>query len=466
MLKLLIVKKYILLGTAIVIINFGLSFLLPSGGVFADSLSYFGIAADLPNPVTDLFPFGYPLMLRAFFEIFGDYFWAYKFLNTAMIVVVLVFSFRKKFYFKETVLLFTGKTLFFVFSIAISEGLFIFLLYFLLYFFHQILIENKKSYLSVVFASLIMIAMLMVRYSGMYIYLAIIVFSAYYFFKTKGRIISRKLLVFLALSGFGMSVYLLFNFNMFGSFTGENLRGKPEEILPIYILRDLLGTANAVNPYIGLKPASNSVASLAFQFFVLLIDIGVFIYLVKFFRKAKSTFFYDFHVLLWTICGCYAVSLLVSGWFQQIEEMSTRLMAAANFCLFFSFLILYFKDNRPDKTLFRIACFFIAFQTLYALKSPENYLENRKEIEPQMSEFKHKKYLYDNQRVGAEAVTTYHIPVLNKTFQYKHTNNQEGEIKQSIAGTINPKIKWLKYDTVTDKSDVLYTSELNFKQKK
>ena len=127
--------KYIILAIIILIINFIQSFFLPSGGIYADSLSYFEIASDLPNPVTNLFPVGYPAALRGFFEIFKDYFWASKFLNTAMILIIFLFSYMKRFYFRETVLLFTGKTFLFVFSIAISEGLFVFLLYFLLYYF-------------------------------------------------------------------------------------------------------------------------------------------------------------------------------------------------------------------------------------------------------------------------------------------------------------------------------------------
>lgn len=455
--------KYIVLAVFVIVLNFIHSFFLPSGGVYADSLSYFEIATDLPNPVTDLFPLGYPAMLRGFFEVFGDYFWAAKFLNTTMLVVILLFSYFKRFYFKETVLLMTGKTILFVFSIAISEGLFVFLLYFLLYYLNKILVENRKSYKDVLIASVIMLMMFTVRYSGIYVYLSIGAFSAILFFKGKDKSQIRGMILFLFLSGLGIAGYLLFNHNTFGSFTGENLRGKPEEILPIYIVRDLLGTANAIDPYIGLKPSSNSMASLAVQFVVLLIDVFVFVYFLRYFRKAKETNSYHFHALLWMIAIGYAISLLVSGWLQQIEEMNTRMMAAANICLFFSFLILYFKYSASDKLIFRVACFFLVFFTLYSLKNPVNYFENRNQIEPQMPKFNQKKYLYNNDRGGADAVTTYYIPIIKKTFQYKHTNNQKGDVKQSIAGTINPKIKWLKYDTIKDKSQVLYTSELILK---
>ncbi len=454
-------KKYVILSVIIILINFGLSFLMPSGGIYADSLSYFEIATDLPNPVTNLFPLGYPAALRLFFGIFRDYFWAAKVLNTTMIFVVMLFSYCKRFYFKETVLLLAGKTCFFVFSIAISESLFVFLLYFLLYYLYQILQNKALDFKNILLASVLMFLLFATRYSGIYVYLSIGMFFVYQWIVSNNKKELIGVVSFLMLSGLGIGSYLFFNYTTFCSFTGENLRGKPEEILPIYVLRDLLGTANVIDPYIGLKPSSNSFASLAFQFLVLILDIFIFLYILKFLRRAKETLDFSFHQLLWIITIVYAVCLIVSGWFQQIEEMNVRMMAAANVCLFFSFLILYFKYGENDKLIFRIGCFFLAFFTLYTLKNPMSYYKNRKQIEPQMLNVKRKKYLYNNERGGEEAYTTYTIPLINRSFRYKHTNYQKGDIKQSIIGTLNPKIKWQKYDTIKDKSSVLYTSEFN-----
>jgi len=455
--------KYIVLAVFILILNFVHSFFLPSGGVYVDSLSYFGIASDLPKPETDLFPLGYPIALRGFYELFKDYFWAYKFLNTSMILVIFLFSYIRKFYFKETILLFTGKTFLFVFFMAISESLFIFLFYFLIYFLYQILVRKTLRYKDCIFASLILFGMFTVRYSGIYIYLSLLIFTAIFFFKNWDKQKLFGLITIVIISGLGIAGYLLFNITEFGSLTGENLRGKPAEMLPVYVLRDLLGTANSINPYIGLKPASNSFLSLTFQCFILLIDIFVLIHFLKFFKKAKETNAYSFHMFLWVTAVCYACCLIASGWFQQIEEMNTRMMAAANVCIFFSFLILYFKTKNSDKRIFRIACFFLAFITIYSLKNPTNYLDNKNQIESQMPKFANRKFLINNEREGAEIYTTYHIPIINKTFRYNHTNNQKGNLKQDLAGSINPKIKWLKYDTVKDKSQVLYTSELILK---
>ncbi|WP_267405492.1 MULTISPECIES: hypothetical protein [unclassified Chryseobacterium] len=450
--------KYKIAAIIIVITYFVHTFFLPTGGIGADSLSYFGIASDLPKIKTNLFPLGYPLLLEIGHFFTKDYFWSSKILNLLLTSTILLFSYFKKYYFRETVLLFMGKTFFFVFAGTLSEGTFIFFLYFMIYFLHQVFMK-KNMVRNAVFASIALTCLFTVRYSGVYIYLSALVFGVFVFNKIKNKEYFKPYLFFVILSGIGVGGYLLFNFLNLGNFTGENLRGKPIWISYIYTVRDIFGLANAVDPYIGIKPASNSLASMAFQFFVFVIDILLFRYLLTYYRKAKGTQLYYFHQLLWITAAVYGVSLLLSGYFQQIEEMGVRLQAAANVCLFFSFLILYFQNQKSDKWIWRIGCFFFVFLVAYSLKSPSNYLKNKHQIQPQMEKFKDKVYIYNDQK-EIKNVTKYHIPIINKSFTYEHTNNQKGEIKQSLAGTFYPQIKWVKYDTVRDKSKVLYTSWL------
>lgn len=455
-------KKYVVLAVAIVLIYFFQSFFLAAGGIGADSLSYFGIASDLPRPETNLFPLGFPVLVQLFHWIFQDYFWAAKLLNISMVIGILVFSWFKRFYFKETVLLFTGKTVFFVLNIVNSEGPFIFLLYFLLYFLHERFRGKMKAETFIMGSSLLMIAMFSVRYSAIYIYLGIGVFWMVKMMKGNHTPYKNDLFKFLMLSGAGIAGYLGFNYTTFGSFTGENLRGAPAQYQFIYLFRDFLGMTNVIDPFIGLKPASNSIGSMTFQVLVMVLDVGLLFYFIKLYKRKKASLARDFHHLLWIIGGVYTVTLFISGLFQQIEEMNVRMLAAANFCLFFSFLLIYFKDLNSDKMIFRVGCFLLIFLTAYSLKMPENYLENKREIARQMPKFKYKKFIFDDEK-ERKLVTTYEIPILKTTFQYSHTNAQQGTIKQSIAGTVNPQIKWLKYDTISDKSQVLYTSQLRLK---
>ncbi|HEX7870752.1 MAG TPA: hypothetical protein VF455_11635 [Chryseobacterium sp.] len=453
--------KYKVLAVLIVIIYFIQPFFFSNGGIGADSLSYFGIAVDLPHPETNLFPLGYPVMLRMIYNLVGDWFWTARILSLLFMIIILSFSYFKKFYFRETILLFTGKTCFFVFTQAMSEEPFIFFLYFLFYFLHQLFSEEKKDYKNAIYASVMLICMFLVRYSGIYIYVSVLVFFLLMFFNLKTKLYFKPFVLFVFLSGLGVSSYLLFNYLHFGSFTGENLRGAPMGRSSIFILRSILGVTNVVDPFIGIKPASNSFLSIGFQFFVFLIDVCLFIYMLKFFKKAKNDSNYYFHIFLWIITFVYSIALFFSGWFQQIEEINVRMLAAANVAIFFSFLILYFKYSISDKWIWRIGCFFFVFLTIYNLKDLSNFLKNKNQIEPQMSRFVGKKYLFNDEK-NKVTTTNYHIPVINKSFNYIHTNKQIGSIKENIIGSLNPKIKWLMQDTIKDKSKVLYTSEINF----
>ena len=452
-------KKYVYLAVVIVIVYFFYSFFLAAGGIGADSLSYFGIASDMPKLVTNLFPLGFPALIKVFHFVFSDYYWAAKMLNISMVISILLFSYFKQFYFRETVLLFTGTSIFFAMGLVVSEGPFLFLLYFLIYLFHQKLVEKIKSGTFIFLGSLVMVLLFTIRYSGIYIYLGVALFWLIMVLKRKTSTSKIDLFKFLVLSGVGIGGYLCFNYFTFGSFTGEHLRGAPAKYYPVYIFRDLLGMTNVIDPIIGLKPASNSFVSLAFQVLLMVVDFVLLKYLIKLYRSKKEIITVEFHHLLWLIAGIYTVALFLSGLFQQIEEMNVRMLAAANFILFFSFLLIYFKDLKSDRFIFKLGCFFLAFLTLYGLKSPENYLQSKEQITKQMPKFSSRKYLYDNEQ-NQKLTTTYHFPILKKSFKYQHTNTQKGAIKQSIAGTVNPSIKWLKYDTIPDKSLMLYTSEL------
>ena len=113
-------RKYVFLAVVVTVIYFFQSFFLPTGGIGADSLSYFGIASDLPQLKTNLFALGFPVLIKIFHFIFQDYFWAGKILNISMVTMILLFLDVKKFYFREMVFLFASKNFLFAFNLVIS----------------------------------------------------------------------------------------------------------------------------------------------------------------------------------------------------------------------------------------------------------------------------------------------------------------------------------------------------------
>ena len=455
-------RKYQILAVVVIVVCFCFSFLLPTGGVVMDSLSYFGISTDFPELKTNLFPLGFPALIWVFQQVIPDYFWASKFVMMFLMILVLLFSYLKQFYFKETLLLIIGKTCFFSYTFVLSEGFFLTLLYFLIYCFHQRFTEKLGIKKFLCFSALLMAMMFSVRYSAIYVYLAIGLFWVFSIFKFSDKCNNKIIFQFLLISGLGIGMYLGFNYFVFGSFVGEHLRGEPVDITNIDVVRNFFGAVNVFDPYIFVKPASNSFGSLGFQFLLMLLDLALLIYFVKIINKKKDFIAFNFHAFLWMIALVYTLSLLVSGVFQQIEELNTRMLAAANFCLYFSFLIVYFKNLKSDKIIWCISIGFLVFTILYSYKDATNYLNYKEEIAVQMTKFKDKKYLINNEKEET-IVTQYKIPFINKSFDYQHQSHQKGSVKLIIAGTINPRIKWLKQDTVTDKSKVLYTSQLILK---
>lgn len=453
--------KYKILAGIVIVLYFLQSFLLSYGGIGADSLSYFGIASDFPDLKTNLFPLGYPLLLKSIYFFLNDYFWTYKVINVFLMIFIILFSWKSNLFFRETVLLFTGKTLFLVFTSAISENLFIFFLYFLGYHLYKLLQqENVKKH--VLWASVIMFLMFMTRYSGIYIYSGIIIFFLWMIFSKKYINFFNPLFFFLLFSGVGILGVLAFNFVYFESFVGENLRGTPAQYTSVDLLRNIFGSVNAINPFIGIKPSSNSYYSLGFQFVLFIVDVLLLFLFIKKYKKFSQENESTFHQFLWITAFTYTLCLFLSGFFQQIEEQNVRMLAAANFCLFFSWLILYFQSAESDRFIWKLSVFFLFFTALYSVKTPVNFLKKRREIAFQMGKFKEKKYLFNDERL-LKKETTYVIPIIHKEFNYIHTNSQTGEMKQTLAGSINPQIKWLKQDTVKDKSKVLYTSQLVLK---
>jgi oligoendopeptidase F len=79
------------------------------GGINLDTLFYVRQAIDLPKIESNLFPLGYPALLRLVHFFCDDYFWSGKILNGICLLAILAFSWHKNFYFRETCILLSTK---------------------------------------------------------------------------------------------------------------------------------------------------------------------------------------------------------------------------------------------------------------------------------------------------------------------------------------------------------------------
>lgn len=440
-------------------------FWIPAGGITADSISYFRLANDFPNVKWSLFPLGYPLLLKVFHLVTNDFFWSSRILNCLLYTSIALFAYCRKFYFKETVILLTTKIFFFSFYNAISEGLTFVLFYFLVYYLERFFRGDLKGSQFYLPAAACFIFSFVVRYSSLYIGVAMGLFYLIFYFKQRNEINFWKhdFLKFLFVSGLGIVAYCLFNYFSFGDFMGEKYRNDPPIIDIEDLLRNIASIFNSFNPILGIKFNGNSTLIIVLELILWLVNL-VFIY---FFYKVWKEHFKNnkgyFHLLL-ILCGIvYTGFLFVTQFYQGIEELNMRMLSESSFFYFISVIILYYKKLKFEKIIFSLAAFSLLFNSLYVLKIPSDYLDRKNEVEDTLSHLNGKEFFYDD-LVNENKVVKYNIPIINKEVEYVHANQQDGYIDGNIVMAKNPKIEWIVEDTVKDKSRVVYASDLNKKR--
>lgn len=198
----------------------------------------------------------------------------------------------------------------------------------------------------------------------------------------------------------------------------------------------------------GIKLNSSTNLVLVSQFILLCIDLFFGYWFVKIWRKEFKAGFSWFHFLLIFTGIVYGTFLFSTYFYQGIEEINIRMTCEISFCFFFSVIILYFKQKRNEKLIYRLAIFTLFFTALYTLKNHENFLKEKKIIEQKFSKLKNKKYFYNN---IPDRETFYEIPIINKKIKYTHPDSQSWRVNKNIIMAKDPRILWLKKDTVKNK---------------
>ena len=75
-----------------------------------------------------------------------------------------------------------------------------------------------------------------------------------------------------------------------------------------------------------------------------------------------------------------------------------------------------------------------------------------------------KKYFFIND-ADKKRIDHYQIPIINKEIKYEHQNLQDASINGDIMMMRSPYILWILKDTVKNKSEVIYSSDLRGKIK-
>lgn len=456
--------KYWVLFIFVILKTAVLPFFLPSGGITSDSVDYFRITVGFPKIVTDLFPLGYPFLVKIFYYIIPDYFYSTKIINVLGICFIGLFSYYKKFFFKETIILLTFK-IFSLFLFSYSEPPFLVLEYLLVYYFHQYFSGELKGIRFVFPASVIMVCMFLVRYSGIYIYLAIGLYFLYYTIKNKlfKTFYYKSYFYFLIFSAIGILGYVGFNYTHFNDFIGESSRGLPNyNNIYTFSHENFLGVINVLNPILSVKVTEySSSIMLLIGIVLILIDISLlFMFFIGYKKLFKKEVNY-FHQLLLTIGIVYLGCMIFSEYTQRIEIISTRMICESSFVLFFSFLILYYKCF-PAKTkwLFILGVISLLYSIIAIIKTPSNYLKNREKVEYALKKRKEVKYFYRDSN-GGDGKMTIKIPFIDKKIDYTNVNIISGNYNLYIVTGLVPSIKLISNDKdIKDKNQILYNSQI------
>ncbi|MDR2123278.1 MAG: hypothetical protein LBP34_09160 [Flavobacteriaceae bacterium] len=440
-------------------------FFLSSGGTAPDSLSYFKLTEDLPEINANLFPIGYPLLLNLPNYFVDDYFYSSKILNVFGIIFIGIFSYYKKFYFRETVILLTFRVFLNIYPYSYSESVFLTLLYFLVYYFHEYFTGKIYGLRFIVPASLLAIYLVMIRYSGVYIYIATGIYFLFFVLRNKNipSVFKKDYFCFLGLSALGIGGYLLFNYYHFGGFFGENIRSKPDiDNFWHFTYENLLGVINIVNPIFSFKILQiKNIYALWMEIIIIALDLLFLVYFIFYYIRYFKNKITPFHQLLLTVGISYMLFMFISEYTQSIELLNTRMLCESSFVLFFSFLLLYY-ENFPEKVknMFLIGCISLFCNIVYLVKIPENYLHNRSMVKKILQNKKEAGYFYDDTK-NEKKVSIYKIPFINKTLEYAHPYLQSGQVNLNIIRTLNPHIQAIKDDgLIDDKSKIIYNSEI------
>jgi hypothetical protein len=410
------------------------------GGINLDTLFYVRQAIDLPKIESNLFPLGYPALLRAVHFFCGDYFWSGKILNGICLLAILAFSWHKNFYFRETCILLCTKAGIGLLPFSFSEVPFLTLLYFLIFLLHSYSqnrpIKGWLFWMLLVFSGLILI-----RHSAIFL-LPAFGFVGLILFVKKGKAAfgeDKLWYWFLVLAAALLTIYLAWNFKSFGSLFGENLRGAPEAMSHSewmnHIFLNFKGLMGAANPFFTLVFQHGDLGLIGWL--VMLPDLffaGLMFWL--FWKGATG----EFAKMLLVFSISFLALMFLASLKAGIEVLNTRLLAPGLWLLYFAFLI-SFSSKIKSRILFSLAFFSLVINLALLLKTPASYLKIRERARLDLARKPEAKYfLVDKDHLP---LSSYPIPFTGKVLKYQHPVLAQSYINRHALMMLRPELQEL-----------------------
>jgi len=433
-------KSTILLLLALPVSYFLLFLLRPDGGINLDGIFYARMALQLPAMENNLFPPGYPVLLRLMHFFTQDYFVAGKVLHFLCLTGILAFSYRQKFYFRETILLLCSRAGIGIWSFSYSEIPFLGCLYLQFFLVEQYLNGKAGRFWLPAMISL-QLSMLLLRYSGVFMLAGPLLFTLLIFLsggsKGKGQI--RKWLYYLLGSFLLMAVYLLWNKDVFGSPFGEHLRGGPDTTESGAFARhfwlNLHGLLASGNPFFSLVFENGETGMLGMM--VWLVDVIFLIVTANIaLRVWREGILFHRYLLLSGIAYC--LLLFFSSFGAGLETIGSRLLAPGLWCIYLP--VLFGMANvLKGKKMLLLGGSLLFFNLILLLKVPAWYPEIRrqaKEILLKNSDLRY--FIIDHDSIP---IRRYQNPLTGNSIEYRHPVLAKSYINFHALAILRPQIR-------------------------
>lgn len=337
------------------------------GRITPDSARYMRFANVLPTIDNTTTPLGYPLSIR-FFTYFGfDEFWSSKVVGIASFLFIILFAWKKKFYFKESLILCSLFSFVSIFSATLSEALILPFIFILFYISQKIITEKWKKWKAFFYLTIILIILYNIRYSALFLIGGTGLFGLISFRKKYASAFifsAATACVFVVLYKFLFIDY--FNENYIKIFLEIGLKPTSKLITEFF-----QGLATSFNPFVHIANPEGGIINFGiYGVGILNIFLIIFLFIKNKLSETEK----------------YMITLGVSGilcsffiqYFYSIDSLDYRLLCPFSFPIW----LVYFKKLIE---LFGIKVYSIATLSLltgmaFTWLSKGNYLENRKEV--------------------------------------------------------------------------------------
>lgn len=401
------ILQFFLIATTYVMII--LRFLLnEKGRVNPDSIRYMRQSEIFPIIDNTTAPLGYPLFIK-FFTYFGiDDFWSSKVIGLLAYTFILFFAYRKRFFFKELLIVSALFSFVSIFSFTMSEALT--LPFVILFFFTaQQITKSKISFRKgISYLSLLLIILINIRYSALFlcfgsIFFGVINYRKFYYWKS--FVISG--IIGVVFYGFYKFLFIdYFNENYLNMFLEIGL--KPSSTLIIELFQ---GLATTFNPFVHIADPNGGIINYGIYGIGVLTILGIVFLFIK--TKLSEIEKFILAVSVFSVICSYFIQYVYS-----VNPIDYRLLAPFSIGIWLVFFRKLFQIF--DSLTYSIA--FLSLMTGFAFTwlSKGYYLDNRKEI----SEFLDKENLK------------------KETLKFYLKSEESGDDIQTaeLISTVNPKI--------------------------